>query len=154
MLARMSILAAALVAFAPSAHAQFTGVVVPPKKEAPAVTDSAAVVAAAQADRQTQLQDMRAWVDSAAASLGVQAATADSTAPVATTTVESQGSVATTASVGSMDSGMRAPDTASMLPLIMLIGAVFLSAGTFLVCTRRPRPQASTTGARTSERHA
>ena len=143
---------AALVAFAIPAHAQFTGVVVPPKKEVAPASDSAVMVAQAQADRQTQLSDMRAWVDSAAASLGVQGATADSAAPVATTTVESQGTVAT--SEGSMTTGMRAPDTASLLPMIMLIGAVFLSAGTFLVCTRRPRPVAPSSGARAGEQHA
>lgn len=153
MLARMFVLATAMVVFAPAAHAQFTGVVVPPKREAPVIQDSAAAaVAAAQADRPTQLQDMRAWVDSAAASLGVQAATVDSMAPVATATVESQGTVAPAA--GSMSTGMRAPDTATLLPLLTLIGAVFLSAGTFLVCTRRPRPQATATGGRTGERHA
>ena len=143
---------ATMVAFATPAHAQFTGVVVPPKQEAAPVSDSALMVAKAQADRQTQLSDMRAWVDSAAASLGVQAATTDSAAPVATTTVESQGTVAT--SEGSMATGMRAPDTGSLLPMIMLIGAVFLSAGTFLVCTRRPRPHAQTPGARAGEQHA
>lgn len=153
MLARMFVLAASMVAFAPTAHAQFTGVVVPPKKEAPVLSDSAVLVAEAQADRQTQLQDMRAWVDSAAASLGVQGATADTTAmPAVAATVESQGTVATTD--GSMSSGMRAPDTGSTLPLMMLIGAVFLSAGTFLVCTRRPRPHATAAGASAGERHA
>ena len=154
MRSRSFILATLAVALATPAHAQFTGVVVPPKKEAAPVSDSAAMVAAAQADRQTQLSDMRAWVDSAAASLGVQAATTDSMAPVATTTVESQGTVASSAGVGSMDSGMRAPDTASLLPMIMLVGAVFLSAGTFLVCTRRPRPHAPAPGARAGEQHA
>ena len=153
MLARLFVVAAAMAALAPSAHAQFTGVVVPPRQAVEVVPESVAVIAAAQADRQTQLTDMRAWVDSAAASLGVQGATADTTAPAPVAApVESHEEAAT--STASMSTGMRAPDTATLLPMVMLIGAVFLSAGTFLVCTRRPRPHESATGAGAGERHA
>jgi hypothetical protein len=151
-LARLFVLATAMVALAPAAHAQFTGVVVPPKQETPVVTDSAAAVVAAQADRPTQLSDMRAWVDSAAASLGVQAASADSSAPVAAAPIEAQAPVEV--NEGSMATGMRAPDTATLLPMLLLVGAVFMSAGTFLVCTRRPRGHGTESGTGTSERHA
>ena len=126
------------------ARAQFTGVVTPPKK---ADAEVPAAVAAATADsvRETRLADMRAWVDSAATSLGVSTnAAADSTAmPVvpATPQTATNGTHETTSNgvIESMSSGVRAPDTGSTLPLLAVVGAVFISAGAFLLSTRPRR---------------
>ena len=142
MLVRAVLLTAAMVVFAPAgASAQFTGVVVPPKKTE---SEASASVVAARADsvRETRLTDMRAWVDSAATSLGVSTAAApvDSTLPAvagepATHTETSNGAVE------SMSTGVRAPDTATLFPLLAMVGAAFISAGAFLVSTRPRRAE-------------
>ena len=55
-------------------------------------------------------------------------------------TVTTPHTTTSTGEVASMSTGVRAPDTASMVPLVALVGAVFLSAGIFLVSTRPRRP--------------
>ena len=153
MLARSFFLAAFVAVISPvAAAAQITGFVAQPKPAAPATTVAAAVTAK-QADslRATRLTDMRQWVDSAASSLGVQTApAADSVSlaaardSAATHQAVATGDVAS-ASSGDMRTGVRAPDTATMLPLIALVGAVFLSTGAIRVSTRRPRSGADVT---------
>jgi hypothetical protein len=136
-----------MVVIAPAgASAQFTGVVVPPRK---AEAEASAAVVAARADsvRETRLTDMRAWVDSAATSLGVStaAAPADSAAFPAAPTEPATHTETANGTVESMSTGVRAPDTATLFPLLAMVGAVFISAGAFLVSTRprRTDPEAA-----------
>jgi hypothetical protein len=142
-LVRAVILTAAMVVIAPAgASAQFTGVVVPPKK---AGAEASAAVVAARADsvRETRLTDMRAWVDSAATSLGVSTAAApvDSAAFPATPSEPATHTQTSNGSLESMSTGVRAPDTATLYPLLAMVGAVFISAGAFLVSTRPRRAE-------------
>ena len=140
MLARAVLLAAAMVIIAPAgAPAQFTGVVSQPKKASTATTQATvAAQAASDSARETRLSDMKAWVDSAAGSLGVSTRAAD-TAAVPAVTVTTPHTTTSTGEVASMSAGVRAPDTASKVPLAALVGAVFLSAGVFLASTRPRR---------------
>ena len=140
MLARAVLLAAAMVIISPAgAPAQFTGVVSQPKKASTATTQATVAAQAASASaRETRLSDMKSWVDSAAGSLGVATRAADSAAlPAATVTTTH--TATSTGEVASMGTGVRAPDTGSMVPLVALLGAVFLSAGIFLASTRPRR---------------
>ena len=148
MLVRAVLLTAAMVVFAPAgASAQFTGVVVPPKKTE---SEASATVVAARADsvRETRLTDMRAWVDSAATSLGVSTAAAplDSAAFPAAPSEPATHTETSNGAVESMSTGVRAPDTATLLPLLAMIGAAFISAGAFLLSTRprRAEPEPAT----------
>jgi hypothetical protein len=115
---------------APSiASAQFT-TFIPPKN--PVADSVKAVVAAqqkAQADSisQAQITNMRTWVDSAAGVAPAPATAADSLANAAATRTTS----VTDTSV--FRNGARAPETASALPLLALIGAAALLLGIFLL---------------------
>ncbi len=109
------------------AAAQFTTFIPPQKKIADSVT-AAVAQQKAKTDSivNTQLTNMKTWVDSAA---GVPAPPpAIDTLANAPTAPES-----TTAFV----SGTRAPATASWLPLLALVGAVSLLLGTFLLAGGR-----------------
>lgn len=116
------------------ARAQFTAVIAPPKQEAPApVAESPAKRDSLQA---TRLSDMRAWVDSAAASLGAGAPSAPSATAVpaardslpAPVVPPARAAVPSTPQ-GDLRSGARAPDTATPLPLLVVAGALLLAAG-------------------------
>ena len=140
MLARAILLAAAMVIISPAgAPAQFTGVVSQPKKASASTQATVAAKVVSDSARETRLSDMKAWVDSAAGSLGVSTRAAD-TSSVPAVTVTTPHTTTSTGEVASMSAGVRAPDTASMVPLVALVGAVFLSAGIFLVSTRPRRP--------------
>lgn len=133
--------ALALTLSASPAAAQFTAVVQPPKSR-PAADAAAATVPGATTNAQgnTSLTDMRAWVDSAA---GVTApAAADSLRDSTRLTTDAAGvvvdsAVATPAANAVDEAGMRAPDTATMLPAAALIGLAMLGAGAWLL--RRAR---------------
>jgi hypothetical protein len=140
-----------LAAAAPAASAQFTSAVVPPKKPARA-PEPAAVAQGPGARGDTaiakRLTDMKAWVDSAAVALNVPTpaatdsarvpAPADSMRTAART--DSAPPRQTTASAGEVTSfheGARAPNTATPLPLLALLGAGSLLAGSWLRRRRR-----------------
>lgn len=129
-------LGAMLTLAAMPAAAQFTTVVAPPKKEVPAVQAQAAQ-AAADTSRRTALRDMSAWVDSVAgAPAPVVAETViDSAAGAVEPTPEPQA-----ASTEKFSEGARAPDTATALPFLLLLGLTSLGAGIALLATRR-RPE-------------
>lgn len=144
--------AALLVAGAAEASAQFTGVVSPPPKRAPAAvarTDSAGrAVGARDSANVTRLTNMKAWVDSATVALTGSAR--DTTTVTARATVTTD-SVAVEAHTGAaagrrrgsaggaeaMHDGARAPDTASTLPTIGLFGVLAVWAGLALMGRRR-----------------
>lgn len=125
-------LVALLAVFVPAlASAQFTTFVAPASRSDSA---HAAVVAEQKAHADsithTTLTNMKAWVDSAA---GVSVAQTDSAQAaegvVATTTTK-------TKTTTSFADGAVAPETASPLPLIALVGLAALSLGTVLLAGR------------------
>lgn len=138
-----------IAAFASTAAAQFTSVVVPPRQPrvasaGPAQTGSSA---AAHARRDTsvvaRLTDMKAWVDSAAglsAPRAVASAQDSSARAAAASTPTTQRADSTarprsgqTAGTQTFREGATAPNTASPLPLIALFGAGTLLAGLALL---------------------
>jgi hypothetical protein len=133
------VLVAALLA-ANTLNAQITTYITPPRAKAP----DPQVVAVADSVRRDSVQrasitNMKAWVDSAAGvTVPSRVGEVDSTAlandpgrPVVTQP-EVQRPVVTTFNEGSV-----APDTASHLPLLTLLGVVLMLAGVFLAT--RPR---------------
>jgi hypothetical protein len=120
--------------------AQFTTFIPPQNK----LADSTKTVVVAQQRAQTdsvmriKLTEMKAWVDSAAGSVVMPATAAD---PTATPTPIPTPPVRDTAAFGNakVDSairarhGDRAPNTASDLPMLALIGSVALAIGTVLL---------------------
>jgi hypothetical protein len=128
------LLVVALVAGLPGiAGAQFTTFIPPHPKAVDTVAAPVSVATAAtRADTamNTQLTNMKTWVDSAAGLAPVPMTARDS---LATATMVADTTITTT----TMRDGSRAPATASELPLIALLGAVTLSAGLLLM--RRPR---------------
>jgi hypothetical protein len=126
--------AALLALFAAPAAAQFTAAVQPPRKEQPAAVAAAAGQAAARHDSvtRTTLTDMKAWVDSAAV------AVAAAPTPVSDTVVASAGGETQLAPThqtadSSFKDGSLAPDTATPLPLLALLGVALLLSGFSLV---------------------
>lgn len=150
--------AVALTLTASPAAAQFTAAVAPPKKSEPTASQAAQATPGARRDSvgQTALTDMRAWVDSAAGvTAPAAAAQADSTR-VATrdstmrdstrrdssaTWTSSAGEVVAqqpdSAQASAAVDGVRAPDTATMLPAVAFAGLLMLGAGAWLL--RRAR---------------
>lgn len=121
-----------LLAAAPAAaSAQFTTYIAPPKKvdttKPPTVAQARA--AADSATRAT-LGNMKAWVDSAAG----ETIPAESTAVATTTTTVSNGE--TTTETTAFRNGAPAPETASDLPMLALIGFAALSLGTVMLAGR------------------
>lgn len=111
----------ALALCASQASAQITTYVAPSRPAAPDPT----VVAAADSVRrdslaQVAMTNMKEWVDSAAG-VAVPESVGDSLPPVAVTTFED---------------GAVAPATASDLPLLAVVGVVFLLVGAGLVANR------------------
>lgn len=117
------------------AGAQFTTYVAPP---APKPADSARVVAATgtvpgDTARRVEITNMKAWVDSAAGQVVGRHLTSNEPVPGATVTTTST----TTASTTTFRDGSRAPDTATPLPTLALLGAASLAAGLMLLRGRR-----------------
>ena len=129
-------LGAMLTLAATPAAAQFTTVVAPPKRETP-VEQTQAAQAAADTSRRTALRDMSAWVDSVAGAPApvVEATVVDSAAGVVEAAPEPQA-----APTEKFSEGARAPDTATALPVLLLLGLTSLGAGIALLVTRR-RPE-------------
>lgn len=107
------------------AHAQFTTFIPPVNKAADSI--KAAVVAEQKVQQDSvataQMTNMKTWVDSAAGIV-----------PTPVTAVDSLGVATKTSTTTTVDStmfanGTRAPATASMLPLLLLIGLGFIGAG-------------------------
>jgi hypothetical protein len=134
--------AAAVALFSVPASAQFTGVVVAPPKPAPAV-DSAPKTIAERRDSAVKvtMTNMKDWVDSAATSLGVpvapvvidSAATAAAVAPMPAH-VDSAAHVARATT--EFREGAPAPNTATPIPLLALLGLTSLVAGLWMMRRR------------------
>jgi hypothetical protein len=141
------VIAVALACFASTASAQFTAAVVPPKPpprvDTVARADSVKKAKAALTER---LSDMKAWVDSAATALAMAptpaAESTTHTQPKHATTVErkptttetSTGEVVRRAPANTtFRNGAPAPNTATTLPLLAVIGAGALLTGLALI---------------------
>lgn len=144
---RLFVAAAALLAgSAVEASAQFTAVVAPPPptrkaQAAVAHADSASRnVGARDSANATRLTDMKTWVDSATVALTGQAVTAPATALDTAADVAPKAAAAATpaqTAEPAMHDGARAPDTATPLPTLALIGTGALGAGLLLLRRRR-----------------
>lgn len=128
----------ALIAGMPGiARAQFTTFIPPVDKAADSV--KAAVVAEQKAQNDSvvtaQMTNMKTWVDSAAgiAPTPVTPVTAADSLAVATTTTTT-----TTRTDSAFVNGMRAPATASLLPLLLVLGIGLIFAGV-LISRTEPR---------------
>lgn len=143
--------ATALALTAPVLPAQFTTVVVPPpQKERPSVPRSMLTDTAKRDTSAAQrLQEMSAWVDSAAVAMGIEPTAAESLAttipadtsggvpapaPVADTTggPEVDSLPAAVGPPEAFHEGAPAPDTATPFPMLALLGASLIGAGALL----------------------
>ena len=114
-----------------TAAAQFTTFIPPQVRVADSVKAVVAAAQKAQTDSAVsmQLTNMKTWVDSAA---GI------TTPPVTATDSATVGlTPAAAAETTTFSNGARAPETASDLPTLALIGAVLLGLGTILLSEHR-----------------
>lgn len=138
-------LAAAVAAAlaAPALPAQFTTVVQPPEKAKPAAASPQQVAAGdsvrADTSAAARLQEMSAWVDSAAVAMGVDTRDSQPPAPPAVAPIDTTGGpVADSAGMAPrrdepvFRDGAPAPDTATPLPMLALIGTALVGAGVLL----------------------
>ena len=135
------LVAAALAGGASTVAAQFTGVVAPPKAKPSRAEVAAAAADSARRDTSVvvRLTEMKAWVDSAAVAVAAAPATdtvaRTDTARSDTTAQRAGHAVHTEAASGDVVTyrdGAPAPDTATPLPFILLVGAGSLVAGAWL----------------------
>jgi hypothetical protein len=124
-----------------TAAGQFTTFVTPPRPR----VDSAQVQATPAQQRATTdslsrvaITNMKAWVDSAAGDVVVNR-TDSAGRPVAATGPVTSGATAPAESTTVFRDGARAPDTATFLPLMVLVGVGALGVGIVLL---RWRPSA------------
>jgi uncharacterized protein YqgV (UPF0045/DUF77 family) len=113
-----------------TAAAQFTTFIPPQTRVADSVKAVVAAAEKAQTDSAVnmQLTNMKTWVDSAA---GI-------TTPPVTAADSATVGLATVPETTTFTNGARAPETASDLPTLVLVGAVLLALGTLLLADRRP----------------
>jgi hypothetical protein len=127
----LSFIVVALVA-APSASAQFTGLVTPPPRPAPPVEMIAeAGAVAADTTAAARMSDMKAWVDSAAVAVAAQAPQDTVTPPVVIET-PAAAEPAPRQEVTAFQEGAPAPNTATALPALLLLGAGLIAGGAAL----------------------
>jgi hypothetical protein len=142
------LLALALMAGMPKiASAQFTTFIPPRNVVQDSIKAAAVVQQQVQADSiaRTQITNMKTWVDSAAGLAPTPTTAADSAAQ-ATAVATTAATTTMTTDTTTFRNGMRAPATASSLPLLVLIGSLLLVSG--LVIMRRPDPRAARVRAR------
>ena len=138
---RRLIILALLGALPTISWAQFTTFIPPRTKAAEAAKTVAVARERARTDSvmRIRLSDMKAWVDSAAGSVAVPNTATDpapTPAPGRTTTIVTDTSMSYAVipdSVRVRHGGARAPDTASDLPMLALIGAIALAIGTVML---------------------
>jgi hypothetical protein len=124
----MWILALASVIIAVPASAQFTTFIAPPSPVKDSIKTAALASQRSVADSITrsQITDMKTWVDSAAGLPQVRppdtAIRRDTTPPVATT----------------VSNGVVAPETASFLPLLLVLGVSLMLLGAVLMRRQAP----------------
>jgi hypothetical protein len=124
-----------------TAAGQFTTFVTPPRPRvdsAKTVVTPAQQQAAADSVARVAITNMKAWVDSAAGDVVVNRV--DSTGrPVAAPGPVTSGTATAGASTSVFRDGARAPDTATWLPLLVLVGTGAIGVGVLLL---RWRPSA------------
>jgi hypothetical protein len=125
------------VALAGTARAQFTTVMTAPAKKPKA----AAVAGVPQAKRdsitRTQLSDMRAWVDSAAGVAVLTQAGDVTQDSLVTPSPVQPAPAAAPAATTQFRNGATAPNTASPLPLLVLLGVGALALGAAVLARSR-----------------
>ncbi|MGQ0713889.1 MAG: hypothetical protein ACT4PJ_09155 [Gemmatimonadaceae bacterium] len=128
----LTLLLAALVA-APCAFAQFTGVVTPPPRPEPPV-EIVAEAGAVSADTTAaaRMSDMRAWVDSAALTVAAQTPADTATPPVVLETPQAAPPPVAQEEVTAFREGAPAPNTATPLPALILLGTALVAGGAVL----------------------
>ena len=117
---------------APAASAQFTGLVTPPPRPAPppeVVARAGDVMSDTAVER--RMTDMKAWVDSAAVAVQAQAPRDTATPPVIVATPP-VAEPAPQEEVSAFREGAPAPNTATPLPAILLLGAGLVAGGAAL----------------------
>lgn len=127
----LSLILAALLA-APAASAQFTGLVTPPPRPArPVEMVASGGDVSADTTAARRMTDMKAWVDSAAVAVAAQAPQDTATPPVV---IETPAAVAEPApeQAPAFREGAPAPDTATVLPALVLLGAGLIAGGAAL----------------------
>lgn len=126
----LSVIVTALLAV-PVASAQFTGLVTPPPRPAPPVeliAEGGAI--ATDTTAAARMSDMKAWVDSAAVAVAAQAPQDTATPPVVVETPAAE--PAPQQDVTAFQEGGPAPDTATALPALLLLGAGLVAGGAAL----------------------
>jgi LPXTG-motif cell wall-anchored protein len=131
-------LGAMILMVASPAAAQFTTVVAPPKKAPVVATADPRVTNPAPRDtgRRATLQEMSAWVDSVAGT-SPSVAAAPQVVDSATGDVAIPAPAKTETGTQRFTDGARAPNTASPLPGILLLGLASMASGAALLVTRR-----------------
>jgi hypothetical protein len=128
----LSFIIAALLA-APGASAQFTGLVTPPPRPA-APVEMIAAAGAVDADTTAaaRMTDMKAWVDSAAVAVAAQAPQDTATPPPVVIETPAAAEPAPQQEVTAFQEGAPAPNTATVLPALLLLGAGLVAGGAAL----------------------
>lgn len=127
----LSFIVAALLA-APAASAQFTGLVTPPPRPAPPVELVArAGDVTADTTPERRMSDMKAWVDSAAVAVAAKAPQDTTSPPVVIETAPAV-EPPPQQEVSAFREGAPAPDTATLLPALLLLGAGLVAGGAAL----------------------
>lgn len=118
-----------IVSFPAAAAAQFTTFIPPQNKAADSVKTAVAADQKARTDSSVnmQLTNIKTWVDSAAGVVSTPRTAADS---LADRLPPSNAAVVDSAA---LRGGVRAPETASELPLLALIGATALGIGALML---------------------
>ena len=140
----MSILAAvaaALVLGSAEASAQFTGVVIPPKAKVAPVVDTTPRSVAEMRDSvsRVNLTNMKDWVDSAAVALTTvptPVVTDTAAAIPAAPPVAARDTAVRAAGTTEFREGAPAPNTATPIPLLALLGVSALAGGIWLLRRR------------------
>ena len=133
---RRLLVLATIASLPATAHAQFTTFIPPRPRAADSVKAAAAVQQKAATDSavSAQLTNMKTWVDSAAGIAGPPVTAADSLAAGLPAT-------ATAADTATFGNGIPAPETASDLPLLALVGAALLAIGVLMLGMEEPQPR-------------
>lgn len=117
----------------PTASAQFTGVVQPPPRpEQPVELVAQAGSVSADTSAATRMSDMRAWVDSAAVAVAAQSPQDTATPAAVIETPAAEAPPAAQEEVTAFREGAPAPNTATPLPALLLLGAALLAGGAAL----------------------
>ena len=128
----LSFILAALLA-APGASAQFTGLVTPPPRPAaPVELVASAGDVSADTTVARRMSDMKAWVDSAAVAVAAQAPQDTTTPPVVVENAPAVVPPPPQEEVSAFREGAPAPDTATLLPALLLLGAGLVAGGAAL----------------------